>query len=136
MVAVPDVIAFACATQPPNFVPIKGAAVATDEFSGKRMSGAHFCPAFGRLCQYRLYPVKHFRIDNWFVRIAYPDRRHLTIVFPDFFGEIVYSEGFLEQGLTFVFLVAENTADGADAPLQMCIRDRNDAVRTDLREIK
>ena len=50
VVAVPDVIAFACATQPPDFVAIKGAAVATDESPGKRMLGAYFCPALGGLC--------------------------------------------------------------------------------------
>ena len=50
VVTVPDVITFARTAQPPDFVAIKGAAVATDESPGKRMLGAYFCPALGGLC--------------------------------------------------------------------------------------
>ena len=47
---VSNIVMFACTAQPPDFVAIKGAAVATGEFSGKRIPGAYFCPALGGLC--------------------------------------------------------------------------------------
>ena len=45
VVAVPNVVAFACTAQTPDLVAIEPAAIPTDDFTGKRVIGAHFSPA-------------------------------------------------------------------------------------------
>ena len=131
VVTVPNIVMLACTAQPPNLMTVERAAVATDEFSGKRMFGAHFRPALGGCRQHRLHPVKHFRLYDWFMGVAHTDGWYLAVVFPDFFSEIVYGKGFLEKCLTFVFFVTENTADSADAPFGSACWRQDAHIRQD-----
>ena len=45
VVAVPNIVAFAGTAQTPDFMAIELAAITTDDFTGKRVFGAHFSPA-------------------------------------------------------------------------------------------
>ncbi len=71
----------------------------------------------GVLRQHLLHPVKHLRLDDWLMGIAYPDRHHLSVVLSHLLGEIIYGVGLLEQRLALVFLIAEDALDGTDVPL-------------------
>lgn len=92
VVAIPNIIALACAPQSPDLVAIELAAIATDNFPGKRVSAKHLRSAFLVFCQYLLNLIEDFWLYDWFMRIMHTDRKYLAVILSNLLGEIVYGK--------------------------------------------
>ena len=95
---------------------IETAASATDDFTGKRMLGAHFGSALDVFCQHLLHQIEYFWFYDRLMGIADADGRYFASILSDLFGEIIHGIGLLEQCLALVFFITEDAADSADTP--------------------
>ena len=76
---------------------IETAAIATDDFTGKWMLGAHFGSALDVFCQHLLHQIEYFWFYDRLMRIADADGRYFASILSDFFGEIIHGIGLLKQ---------------------------------------
>ena len=93
---------------------IETAAIATDDFAGKRMLGAHFGSALDVICQHLLHQIKYFRLYDRLMGMADEDRCHFAVILSDLFGEIIHGIGLLK-----LFFITEDAADSADTPFAL-----------------
>ena len=101
----------------PDFRAVPAAAIAAPDFRRVDADAAVAVAAVPAALQFLLYLVEDFGADDGFVVVLDVILWHFAFVLPCFFREEVDGVALLEERIAFVFLVRENAADRALAPV-------------------
>ena len=106
-VAVPDIVTLRVFAVVPDFVPIKAAAVCTNQLIAKRAIIPKPCLVSSPVLQPLLNKVENLWRNNWFVRILNVVLWQFAVIFPRFLAEIVNCVALLQQSFSLILLVSE-----------------------------
>ena len=107
-VAVPDIVTLRVFAVVPDFVPIKAAAVCTNQLIAKRAIIPKPCLVSSPALQLLLNKVENLWRNNWFVRILNVVLWQFAVIFPRFLAEIVHCVALLQQSFSLILLVSED----------------------------
>lgn len=123
VVAEPDIIS--AGSVMPHFVPIERATVATDDALRKRVALAGPRQSGGRLFEFFLDHIEHFRINDGFMRLLNQILPHLAVVLADLFCEKIHRIGLHKKCIAHIFFVGEDALNRRYRPVAFPARRRN-----------